>query len=177
MSAFKTSRIERDWMTAAGFRAVVLMTTMGHRCGYVGLPVGHPLHGVNYSSAAPCLSFPAEEPIGKRGIIPLLCADGKASPDVVFDVHGGITYAEGKADYPAPSDGLWWFGYDCGHAGDSPCDEYIVEQREKYPDKPYMWRDSFDSEHRSLDYCIAECESLAQQMIDRVHKQGAPEYR
>ena len=37
--------VEKDWTTAAGLRAVVIMGDMGSRCGYVGVPVGHPLHG------------------------------------------------------------------------------------------------------------------------------------
>lgn len=150
--------VEKDWVTDAGFRAVVIMTDMGHRCGYVGLPQSHPLYGVDYSDESSVLTFPAGEEVGKRGIIPMLCAGGeKASPDVVFDVHGGLTYAGGRAEYPAPSDGLWWFGYDCGHAGDAPL-----------PGSRMSEYKCADDVHRSLDYCIAECESLARQMVTRV---------
>jgi hypothetical protein len=141
---------------------------MGHRCGYVAIPRGHVLHGCDYSDESDALTFPADEAVGKRGVIPLLCGGGKARPDVVFDVHGGITFAGGADDYPVANDGtLWWFGYDCGHAGDAPSDEHIAKRRAEYPDKPYMWGDR-DGVHRSLAYCIAECESLAQQLIDRV---------
>lgn len=166
--------VEKDWITPAGFRAVVIMTDLGHRCGYVGVPAEHPLHGVGYSEAAPCIKpLPDDEPIGKRGIIPLLCrgADEVLTPDVAFDVHGGLTFAGGSEDYPAPSDGLWWFGYDCAHAGDRPSDEYCSEQRKLYPDKPFMWRDR-DGEHRDLDYCVGECDSLAAQLGHRIVTDG-----
>jgi len=167
--------VEKDWTTAAGFRAVVLMTSMGHRCGYVGLPAGHPLHGVEYSHSCPALKPPAgDEPVGKRSPIAVMCAAFDESrmqtPEMVFNVHGGITYSGGKADYPAPSDGLWWYGYDCAHAGDGKSPEYIAEQRLKYPDEPFMWGDDFGDEYRDLDYCVAECESLASQIASAVQE-------
>src|SRR5690606_15444186 len=128
----------------AGFRAVVIMGSLGHRCGYVGVPAEHPLHGVEYSAASDAVAFPADEQIGKRGLIPLLCAD-PAEParlDVVFDVHGGLTYSGGdELGYPVEAKGLWWFGYDCGHAGDAASPEFQEQCRKDYPDKPFMWSD------------------------------------
>ena len=41
----------------------------------------------------------------------------------------------------------------------------------KLPNKPFMWFED-DGVFRDLDYCVAECESLAQQMVDRI-KAGA----
>ena len=150
--------IEKDWTTVAGFRAVVLMGSLGHRCGYVGVPPGHPLHGIEYSS--PCAALQEvsdEEGIGQRGIIPLVIAacnpDRMLAPDVVFDVHGGITYS-GEGDYPVPSD-LWWFGFDCAHHGDAP----DLGSR-RYGDCGGV--------HRSLEYCEQQCESLAEQLIMRL---------
>ena len=35
MSDFK---IEKDWVTNVGLRAVVIIHPAGHRCGYVGVP-------------------------------------------------------------------------------------------------------------------------------------------
>lgn len=165
--------VEKDWTTAAGFRAVVLMTSMGHRCGYVGLPAGHALHGVDYDTSCAALKPPADdEPVGKRSSIAIICAFGDASrmqsPEMVFNVHGSITYAGGNADYPAPSDGLWWYGYDCAHAGDGRSPEYIAEQMRKYPEQPFMWGDDLGDEYRDLDYCVAECESLASQIAAAV---------
>lgn len=165
-----TFQVEKDWTTAAGFRAVVIMGDMGHRCGYVGIPVGHPLHGIGYSTETERLAeLPEGESIGKRGIIPVLCAAAEGriprSPEMTFDVHGGLTYADNRADYPVTSD-LWWFGYDCGHSGDARSPEYLQRMRDKYPDKPYMWRE-YEGVHRDLDYCVAECESLARQITER----------
>lgn len=129
--------VEKDWVTEAGLRAVVIMGTMGFRCGYVGVPAGHPLHGVDYDNARP--------------------NDGDW-----FDVHGGLTYANGNAHYPVASD-LWWFGYDCGHSGDGHSPEYLEQQRTRYPHQPFMWDDGTDV-FRTLEYCASECESLAAQL-------------
>lgn len=162
-------QVERDWTTQAGFRAVVTMGDMGYRCGYVGLPKGHPLYGMEYSEPSPALTVPSDdEPVGKRGAITLLCAtpEHMTSPEMVFDVHGSLTFSgNGCGQYPVPSD-LWWFGYDCGHAGDGRSLAYLQEMRERYPDGPIMWID--DGEFRSLEYCIEECESLAQQIAEKV---------
>lgn len=167
----RTFNVEKDWLTAAGYRAVVIMGDLGHRCGYVAIPAGHPLHGVDYSAESEALAkIPDDEPLGKRSAIALLCcaAEGriKQSPEMAFNVHGGLSYSGGNAGYPVPSSGLWWFGFDCGHAGDAQSPEYIAKQRAEYPDKPYMWRD-YGGEHRTLDYCVDECESLARQIVEK----------
>lgn len=150
--------VERDWVTAAGFRAVAIFNHhFGHRCGYVGVPNGHPLHGADYAEPTDALLPPGEgEQIGKRSLIPLLVAAGNpelmTAPDVVFDVHGGLTYSGGNGKYPVESD-LWWLGFDCGHAGD----------RTRY---------NLDGEERSLEYVVDECESLARQITERVRATG-----
>lgn len=142
--------VEKDWTTEAGFRAVVIMIRDSHRCGYVGVPPGHPLFGIEYSQPCVALMRPAEgEMIGKRSPLALFCAAGDESrmqaPDIVFDVHGGITYSGKGESYPVPSE-LWWFGFDCAHSGDRS-------------------HGGSDGVMRSLDYCIAECESLASQIV------------
>lgn len=78
----------------------------GALCGYVGVPPGHRLHGVDYNEA-------------ER-------ADGE-----YFEVHCGLTFADscGKSDEATgrgichiPEEGrphdLWWLGFDCAHAYD-----------------------------------------------------------
>lgn len=42
-------KVEKDWTTASGLRAVVIATSMGHRCGYVGVSKDHPLFGKDYN--------------------------------------------------------------------------------------------------------------------------------
>lgn len=160
--------LKRDWITAAGYRAVVLKVR-GHNNGYVAIPESHPLFGVDYSSPATCLTFPADEPIGKRGVVQLFFSSGEPRPDVVFNVHGGLTYASDRlSQVPVLEDEkLWWYGFDCAHYGDANSPEYLEAQRVLYPDMPFMWQ--ADGVYRTEEYVVAECESLADQLISRVN--------
>jgi hypothetical protein len=89
---------------------------------------------------------------------PLYGKDYNDLTDPYPDVHGGLTYSrDNSTDYPVVSD-LWWFGYDCNHLWDAPSDEYMKE----HPDQ-YQWLEQ-NAVHRSLNYCITNCESLASQL-------------
>ena len=82
--------IEKEW-TYKGFPCVVrVVEEMGHRCGYVGLPKGHPY-------------------FGKKDV------DAFRLP---LSVHGGITYGKGGLEEKTPD--TWWLGFDCNHVGDLP---------------------------------------------------------
>lgn len=61
------SDLIKDWVTKAGYRAVIVKHNSldgGYHCGYVSIPPIHPLFGIHYS-------------------------DMEFDPDV----HGGITYS------------------------------------------------------------------------------------
>lgn len=118
--------IERDWTTASGLRAVCLLLRGSHRCGYVGVPQEHPWYGLGYDHDAL----------------------------VHIEVHGGLTYADGDSDYPAESDGLWWFGFDCAHSGDGLLSGAYSVLREYHMGNPV----------RTKKYVVAECEVLALQL-------------
>lgn len=167
-------KVEKDWITKNGLRAVVIIgyhrddeaSGRRARCGYVGLPQGHVLYGHRYSKDHSALRrFADTAQIGQKSPIIILTAgvnapEGEricASPETIFDVHGGITFSEGGVgtSYPVGSN-LWWFGFDCSHYNDG----YI----DPYPDP----RLSFGREYpaRSLDFCIVQCENLAQQICE-----------
>ncbi len=152
--------VEKIWTTKAGYTAVCIAIKNMHRCGYVGLPFGHPLYNVKHSQNTPLLKEAWEktkgEPIGKRGIINIFCAseedEKNRNPDLVFNVHGSLTYSGGN-DYPIKNkDHLWWFGFDCGHNGDGVFEGSSMA--------------SFSSgcPIRSVEYVMQECESLAEQL-------------
>ena len=156
-------RVARVW-TAHGLTCAVLENlTIGHRCGYVGVWKGHPLYGVDYSSHSAVLVEPWEDvkdgPIGDRGVIPLVCRRGdEVTPDCFFDVHGGLTYSGGAKDYPIKNPlGLWWFGFDCGHAGDR-CDPLLL------PARLHSYFSMQDGEVRDEQYVVEQCERLAEQL-------------
>lgn len=102
--------IEKVWTTKAGFRAVCLFADAmrnGHRCGYVGIPKGHQLHGIHYNS----------EVLSQ------------------LSVHGGLTYSDGDDDYPVAASDVWWLGFDCAHSFDDPrnggrSEEFVVAECE-----------------------------------------------
>lgn len=157
--------IEKDWTTKSGLRAVVLMTDMGHRCGYVGIGTDHPLFRVKYDEQHRLLKMNMERTTDKMSPVQVMCAAAKSedelnTPEYVFEVHGGITFSsDGSGEYPVASN-LWWYGYDCAHAGDLPTPDSFMGRT--YANTGL----DRDGVHRTLDFCIDECESLATQLAE-----------
>lgn len=167
--------VESDFVHE-GLRCVVIFGSAGHRCGYVGVPKGHPLFGKKYDDKFLDYADIREQEIGKRGVIPVICASpgggNKVSPDVYFNVHGSITYSgassgKNKAEevcyYPVKSD-LWWWGFDAAHFDDAPdykraLDYGLIIQR----DYILLRRYTPDGEIRNKEYMEQECRSLADQ--------------
>lgn len=83
--------VAKDWITAAGFRAVVVLVfhdLPSHFCGYVAVPKDHPA----------CVNAELEQEL---------------------EVHGGITFSELNPEYPVSTlEPTYWLGYDCAHSGD-----------------------------------------------------------
>lgn len=150
--------VEKQWKTQAGYDAVCILIHDMHRCGYVGVPKEHPLHGKDHSEHCDVLVEPLKEllnstePMGKRGVIPFFCMLGntdKAPMDVFFNVHGSITYCGGD-DYPIDNPHkLWFIGFDCGHDRDGK-----LGKMARYSTGPV----------RTMEYVVEECESLAKQL-------------
>ena len=165
--------IEKDF-EHKGYRCIVVMTDMGHRCGYVGIPKEHPLHGVSYSNKCKILRMAEKEnkpvDLDKKSIIAVMCSafddnNETLSPDMYFDVHGGLTYSETGGGYPVSnSEDLWFFGYDCAHAGDARDLSVIPEKSRE------IWSTCNYGTVRTLDYCIEECKSLAEQLYEVAQK-------
>jgi hypothetical protein len=72
----------------------------GAWCGYVGVPPGHPWHGMDAADV------PASVHGGLTYSAP--CAGG----------HGGDDYAVCHTPEPGRPDNVWWVGFDCGHGLD-----------------------------------------------------------
>ena len=173
-------KIEQVWIHKGNI-CVVIMTSMGYRCGYVGIPINHVLYEEKHNKEVEYLSDLKEvlskSEIGKRGIIDVLIFNYKdgVSPVDLFDVHGSLTYSENnpypiniwynfQLNYRSKATVFyhpWWFGYDCGHSGDAKemtiVDDFVRELELKYPTGGIL---------RSLDYCITECENLSNQLED-----------
>jgi hypothetical protein len=146
--------------THAGLDWLCMVSDQGHRCGYVEIPEGHALHGLSYDAQAPGVAWDdlREEPMGKRGIMAIF-ADTDAPPrlDVVFDVHGSLTF--GGELRLAPG---WWLGFDCAHDGDAPDPDHMSEER-----REFEARYATGGQVRSQAYVEAECRSLCEQITAR----------
>lgn len=130
---------------ATGRPCLIHRNRMGALCGYVAVDPGHPLHGKSYD-------------------------------DYGAEVHGGLTYAapcaetddesHGICHVPEPGkpDDVWWFGFDCSHAGDlNPAHLHISR---KYAaavarDDGLFGRD----EYRDVAYVVRECQKLAKELV------------
>lgn len=84
---------------------------------------------------------------------PLYDADYTEVAD--FEVHGGLTFSNNIG-----SDNLWYFGYDCSHLDDA-CDIDAIQDTQL---REIMRTIEQVGEVRSLEYCINECKSLAEQL-------------
>ena len=86
-----------------------------HLCGYVGIPKGHPLYGKDYW---------------------YIYDNTRLRPQV----HGGLTYSR-EYLLTREKSGLWWFGFDAAHAGDTSSLDSIHEF-ETYKDMDYMIKET-----------------------------------
>ena len=133
-----------------GLRCVVIFTSMGHRCGYVGIPKTHTLYGKDYDE-----EFNEENSI-----------------ECHFDIHGGITYASSSMVSPIESNGLWWLGFDLAHYMDGK-DLDLALKYELLDESTYLKLKEVENMYpisettvKTLDYCIDECKSLAKQLSE-----------
>jgi hypothetical protein len=156
---WETEPDKLDW-EAHGFPCVLRRGGTEAWCGYVGVPVTHPLHGIHYNQPSLKLRSMLEqrlrEPIGQSPSLGVMCAvafgvELKASPEIVFRVHGGITWSDNRHGHGDPGN-LWWFGFDCSHHGDL---------------SPTLAAKGFvapTDEYRSMDFAKHEAERLAEQL-------------
>lgn len=175
--------VESDF-TYKGYRCVTTFTDMGFRCGYVGVPEGHPLYKKTSNDRVEVTMKELEEDeemgqVGNRGAWTILFRGSgdeneKVRLGLYFMVHGGITYANGGKDshHPVESD-LWWFGFDCGHACDCPDYELLEELFGDDELVQHRLKDKWiyaDNEVRTLEYVQQECRNLVDQIINLTEK-------
>ena len=165
--------VEFDFISKEGLRCVGLALTHGHRCGYVAVPEGHVLYGVNYGDNLPeAVAFVTAEimqnaDISHRGVFPVFIAalSGNINRlDVVIDVHGSLTYSEsGVGNYPVPStEKVWWFGFDCAHSGDGKDFSIMDEHTKEIYNTGFRYYT--EGPIRSKKFVEQQCELLARQL-------------
>ncbi len=116
-----------------GYEWMVIHNGMGHRCGYVKVPPGHPWHGGNYNDIGADvhggLTFAeADVPCGKGG-----------------------------------ADDGYWLGFDCAHSFDAPDPALpVAPVYADVMAKVRVFSPSLSSV-RTHEYVEAECRSLCEQ--------------
>jgi hypothetical protein len=117
---------------------------MGSWCGYVAVDPLHPFHGKRYADIirVPPDFLERQMVLGRDfGIIDAFLNafedDDHASVSMILPAHGSITYSD------EDTEGFWWFGFDCCHAGDMmPGDPFMFKLvRLLFPDEHSVYRD------------------------------------
>lgn len=142
-------------------------------CGYVGVPETHTLFGVSFHDHIPYPDVWRERAINldEQGVINTIIAlfdpdevpTGFAPFSMVFGVHGGMSFSEPRREFPH----LWFFGFDCSHAGD-----YAPGMHEVLEDFPTLAAHHLQGVYRSFDYVRGECTQLAAQLSEYVPSEG-----
>lgn len=134
---------KKQWQDeATGLPCLIVRSPSGALCGYVGVPKGHPNHGIDYDDVE------VEVHGGLTFAAP--CAHSK---DEQQDVSRTICHLPSAGE----PDDVWWLGFDCAHAGDeSPA----INSR--LPAHLHM---SFEGDtYKDLAYVTAQVQSLAKQL-------------
>lgn len=151
------SEPDRDDFEAHGLPCAIRRHgSLLHLCGYVGVPEGHPLFGISYSTAAPVFverlidsALPEPERIAQAIAIASDQWSNKISPESMLDAHGGITYSDAGNGKYLPK-GFYWFGFDCAHSGDlTPGSSGSIGRGGAY---------------RDIEYVREQCRALAEQL-------------
>jgi hypothetical protein len=149
---------------ATGLDCLIVRGPAGAWCGYVGLPPGHPWHGVDYGQCTlgeQCPNAGDEYPS---------CYEHE--PQGLTEVHGGLTFAaycqEGAEEHGVchiPAEGrpdrVWWLGFDCAHSGDL-CPKY-----DKYFKDRGIGHEPGYETYRDRDYVRREVTALAAQLSEK----------
>ena len=129
---------EKEWKNGE-FNCKIIFTQLGHRCGYVGVPKGHPMFGRDYN---------------------------KCIEDI--DCHGGLTYSGFRddnskeywyfgfdcahADDGVDIESLKKYGFDI-----SPFLSMFLPIVE-------LWEPNESSQFKTKEFCEEQCNSIAEQI-------------
>lgn len=151
---------------------------LGLLCGYVGVPATHPWHGKGKDDrvAVPPFWLQRRMNIDDVGVMNLFItafSDEPVTADAapVFGVlycHGGLTYTGTEIVGESPG-GLWYFGFDAGHAGDLCPGLWELRQpggplHEIHSRFRAIGPDPFPEVYRDMDYMTDQVNKLANQL-------------
>lgn len=140
-----------------GLACLIRRGPLGNWCGYVGVPEGHPWHGMDYHHCVVCRTSYLDG-----------CEHNEPLSSVVI-VHGGLTFAAGCDGDPVAGvchvaddgDTVWWLGFDCGHGFD-----LVPGLVARGLALGYSIEDATfgSATYRDIEYVRGEVRSLAQQV-------------
>lgn len=114
----------------------VTVNDLGYRCGYVGVPKGDPLYGMQY--------------------------DDEIFDSV--DAHGGLNFSDTRKF--VTTDDIWFFGFDCGHCGDAVDKMTEEGKAHLNREPPSCYNFLLEGHVWTLDEVITESESLSNQLAN-----------
>jgi hypothetical protein len=133
-----------------GYICLISRGPHGAWCGYVAVTESHPAHGRHYHKS----TYEIEEVLS--GEASRLAPMQARVNDLT--AHGGLTYANDDRPLGSDTRGLWWFGFDCAHAGDfTPASGSRSDLG-----RPTGWGGVV--EYRSADYVRQQVTALAAQL-------------
>jgi len=122
---------------------IVRHTALGHLCGYVGVPLGHPLHGAG------------GDELDVHGGVTFA---GRCQPHPTGGEGEAICHVAG----PGEPDDVWWFGFDCAHHLDESPSDVMLRVRFRLPE--LLANGERIGTYRDVPYVTAECAKLATQL-------------
>jgi hypothetical protein len=133
---------------------LIVMNTMGHRCGYVAIPTDHPFDKTKLEES---------EFLGRK-------RDHYNYFSLDISCHGGLTFMDrhhGLKDLLSVPCNDFWIGFDCGHyrdASDIECAEkYFQIDESRHESLSLM---SQEGTIREFDYAERECHRIIDQLIE-----------
>jgi len=148
---------------ADGLRCVMRRNSFGIWCGYVGVGEDHPWFGLPSNTLIkPTPDMLENRSLDDMGVFNLFIASfsNKDPSDELeiasaLRVHGGISFSDFM------DDGLFYYGFDCGHAGD-----FAPEMQKHYETLPEHLRRSIPrGVYRDQQFVVSECQQLAAQLV------------
>lgn len=118
-----------------GYEWECVHNPMGHRCGYVRIPPGHPWHGVPYDAL-----------------------DVEVHGELTFSQQDAACGRDGADDG-------WWLGFDCGHWMDLPDPDLVSEEFRTFAETAACVYEGTGAEVRSTEYVKDQCALLIAQAV------------
>lgn len=139
--------------TYKDYEYLVVLSHMGHRCGYVAIPLGHPANELGER----------ENIFTKKSELDYM--------ELNIPCHGGLTF--GSKEHPlkdllqTPCND-YWIGFDCGHHGDSSdfecLDKYYGKERTEYIEETLRLISQLGTV-KPYAYAELECKDIIDQLI------------